>query len=183
MKSRLLDLHHTAKEDLPRILLYSVMVHYIVFYYLFGNPFLVMINRGLGSGGPGFAGQQGLDVELLSPSQVGEDGPSAGEGAGRSTNTSAGKRNFPVFPPEEGADEDDQIEARQTENADSLSEDGINLVEGVGPVSPPKKTKRKPPANMTGPEDCMLKLVGMVCPNGDFDCIEAYKEFCLKLPE
>lgn len=169
MKSRLLDLHYAGKEDLPRILLYSVMVHYIFFYYLFGNPFFVLINRGLGSGGPGFAGQRGLDVELLSPGEV--------EGDVLSGN----KRIFPAFPPEEGTDEEDRIERRKAEGTDSLSEEGIHFVEGVAPLSPPKKKRKL--AELTGPEDCMLKLVGMVCPNGDFECIEAYKEFCTRLPE
>ncbi|MDC4224187.1 MAG: hypothetical protein MPW15_08155 [Candidatus Manganitrophus sp.] len=58
----------------------------------------------------------------------------------------------------------------------------MNLVEDIGALSPRKKI-RKPPPNMTGPEDCMLKLVGMVCPGGDFDCIQAYKDFCTRLPE
>lgn len=176
MKSRLLDLHPPAKEDLPRILLYSVMVHYIFFYYLFGNPFLVLINRGPGPGGPEFSSQggSGLDVELLSPGDVEVEGERKG--------FSGGKRDFPVFPPEEGTDEEDRIAAAMAERADSLSEEGIHFVEGVAPPSLPKKIL-KPPPNMTGPEDCMLKLVGMVCPNGDFDCIEAYKAFCTRLPE
>jgi len=163
MKSRLLNFHQSAKEDLPRILLYSVMVHYIVFYYLFGNPFLILINRNLGSGGP-----SNLDIELLSPKDVDEGDDPFG-----------GKREFPVFPPEK---EEGEIEFRGGEKPDSLSEEGMNLVENIAALPPPKKI-RKPPPNMTGPEDCMLKLVGMVCPNGDFDCIEAYKEFCAKLPE
>jgi hypothetical protein len=165
MKSRLLDLHRSAKEDLPRILLYSVMVHYIIFYYFFGNPFLVLIDR-KGSGGP-----SNLDVELLSPNDVDEGDDPFG-----------GKREFPVFPPEKGEDEEGAIEFRGREKPDDLSEDGMNLVENVAAVPPPKKIRKAPP-NMTGPEDCMLKLVGMVCPNGDFDCIEAYKEFCTHLPE
>ncbi|WDT80909.1 MAG: hypothetical protein MPW14_03775 [Candidatus Manganitrophus sp.] len=99
MKSRLLDLHQSAKEDLPRILLYSVMVHYIVFYYLFGNPFLVLIDR-KGSGGP-----SNLDIELLSPNDVDEGDDPFG-----------GKREFPVFPPEKGEDEQGEIEFRGREN-------------------------------------------------------------------
>ncbi len=166
MKFRLLDLHQSAKEDLPRIILYSVMLHYIIFYYLFGNPFLVLINRNLGSGGP-----SNLDVELLSPADVDEGDEPFG-----------GKKAFPVFPPEKGEVEEGEIEFRGKERPDDLTEDGINLVENVGAL-PSKKIIRKPPPNMTGPEDCMLKLVGMVCPNGDFDCIEAYKAFCAKLPE
>lgn len=165
MKSRLLDFHHTAKEDLPRILLYSVMVHYIVFYYLFGNPFLVLIER-KGSGGP-----SNLDVELLSPADVKEGDEPFG-----------GKREFPVFPPEKGEDEGGEVEFREKEKSDDPSEEGINLVENIA-AFPPSKKIRKPPPNMTGPEDCMLKLVGMVCPNGDFDCIQAYKDFCTRLPE
>lgn len=166
MKSRLLDLHQSAKEDLPRILLYSVMVHYIVFYYLFGNPFLVLIDR-KGSGGP-----SNLDVQLFSSRDIEEEGD----------DPFGGKREFPVFPPEKGEDEQGEIEFRGREKPVDLSEDGMNLVENIAAQPPPKKIL-KPPPNMTGPEDCMLKLVGMVCPNGDFDCIEAYKAFCTRLPE
>lgn len=46
----------------------------------------------------------------------------------------------------------------------------------------PLVTTKKPPPNMTGPADCMIKVVGMVCPNGDAKCILAYTEFCSTLP-
>ncbi len=47
----------------------------------------------------------------------------------------------------------------------------------------PMVTTKKPPPNMTGPADCMIKVVGMVCPNGDPKCIVAYTAFCASLPK
>ncbi len=159
-------------EPLSRILFYSVITHYVVFYFLFGNPFLILLNRG-GGGGTG----QNLDVELLSPNQV--NIPSDGNGAET-------QRDFPAFPPEEGTDEGGE-EPPAPEKADpaSPSEEGVKAVETVEPLPPPppKKVARKVPRNMTGPEDCMLKVVAMVCPDGDSQCIIEYREFCTNLPE
>ncbi len=166
MKTRFLDSHPSGKEDLPWILLYSVMVHYLILYFIFGNPFQIVIHRDRGG-----SEQTPLDIELLSPNQV-------------ETNRFTDNADDPVFLPEEGPDQEDQIEVRE-KKSDPLPEDGMNLVESAAPLppSPPKKTTRKAPPNMTGPQDCMLKLVGMVCPNGDFQCIEAYMDFCSNLPK
>lgn len=168
MKFRLLDLNPAGKEDFPRILLYSILVHYIVFYLLFGNPFLIPLNRIRSGSGAG-----ALDVELFTPSQIEKKQEDGG-----------GDDPYPiVFPPEEGNDEADRPETKEA-RVDPLDEAGMNLVEAAAPIppSPEKKKERKLPPNMTGPQDCMLKLVGMVCPNGDFSCIEAYKAFCENLP-
>ena len=163
--------HSDRDEPLSRILLYSVVVHYVVFYFLFGNPFLILLNRGGGGGGT----DQSLDVELLSPNQVhiGSDG-----------NLIEPKRDFPAFPPEEGTDGEERPAPEKADPA-PLSEGGIKTVETVEPLppSPPKKVARKMPRNMTGPEDCMLKVVAMVCPEGDSQCITEYREFCIHLPE
>jgi len=168
MKFRLLDLDQSGREDLPRILLYSVLLHYLVLYFMLGNPFLMVINRNGGS-----SGQAALSVDLLTPGQI-EKNSKTGE---------EGQDPYPiVFPPEEGSDEEDRVEAKGSK-ADSLSGDGMNLIEQPLPPSAEKKKNRKLPPNMTGPQDCMLKLVGMVCPNGDFECIEAYKSFCENLPK
>lgn len=170
MKFRLLDLHQSGREDLPRVLFYSVVVHYLFFYFLFGNPFQILTrqNRGV-------AGQAALDVELLTPSQIDGDAKLR----------QANEDPYPiVFPPEEGTDDEDRIKVKEEQKAESVSEEGMNVVESAAPLppSPEKKKERKLPPNMTGPQDCMLKLIDMVCPNGDFNCIEAYKTFCENLP-
>ncbi|MBI3804314.1 MAG: hypothetical protein HY282_11200 [Nitrospirae bacterium] len=169
MKFRLLDLNPTGKEEFPRVLFYSVVLHYLIFYLLFGNPFLLRFNR-TGNG----AQTAELSVELLAPSQIEKD-PKAAD---------TKPDPYPiVFPPEEGSDEEDRIETKEAK-VDPASEEGTNLVPAVVPLPPSseKKKEHKLPPNMTGPQDCMLKLVGMVCPNGDFGCIEAYKQFCENLP-
>jgi hypothetical protein len=65
--------------------------------------------------------------------------------------------------------------------------DGINVVDAVntssegGQITIPERTDSVLPPNVDGPEDCLLKVVGMVCPNGDAACIAAYKAFCASL--
>lgn len=165
MKFRLLDFHQSGREDLPRILLYSVLVHYMVLYFMVGNPFLILLNRG--------GGQAALNVDLIAPGQDENDPKKEEESRDR----------YPIVFQREGTDEKDRIETQKA-NADPLSEEGMNLVEAaVSLPSPEKKQIRKPPPNMTGPQDCMLKLIDKVCPNGDFQCIEAYKSFCENLPQ
>lgn len=158
-------------EPLSRILLYSVIAHYVVFYFLFGNPFLILLNRG-GGGGTG----QNLDIELFSLNQV---------NIASSGNPVEAKRDFPAFPPEEGAEGDEEPPVPEKADPAALSEEGIKAVEAVEPLPPPppKRVARKVPRHMTGPEDCMLKVVAMVCPNGDAQCITEYREFCTSLPD
>ncbi len=158
-------------EPLSRILFYSVIAHYVIFYFLFGNPFLILMNRGGGG-----TGGQNLDVELLSPNQV---------NIASDANPIEAKRDFPAFPPEEGIDGEEDLPAPEKADPVPLSEEGIKAVETVEPLPPPppKKIARKIPRNMTGPEDCMLKVVAMVCPDGDAQCITEYREFCTHLPE
>ncbi|HZR46653.1 MAG TPA: hypothetical protein VFA47_08120 [Candidatus Manganitrophaceae bacterium] len=125
------------------------------------------------------ASDRKLDIQLLSPNQVdiGGAGPSA---AGPSKED---RSNFPAFPPEEGSDDKNEPAAPKEEPV-PLSEEGMKTVEKVEPVQPePKKVTRKLPRNMTGPEDCLLKVVAMVCPAGDSQCISEYTDFCLNLPK
>lgn len=167
MKFRLLDLHQSGREDLPRILLYSVILHYLILYFMLGNPFLILLNRDRGTG------RAALNVDLVTSSQV-ESDPKKKE--------AEKEDRYPiVFRRENGTDDEDQVENKKADT-DPLTADGMNLVEANVPISSEKKKVRKPPPNMTGPQDCMLKLVGQVCPTGDFQCIEAYKDFCENLP-
>lgn len=154
------------------------MAHYVIFYFLFGNPFLLQLSRN----GEGPADRK-VDVELLSPGQVdiGGVGPSSEPSRGPSKDD---RSNFPAFPPEEGSDEKDEPASSGPEEQVPLSEEGMKTVDKVEPVQPaPKKVTRKLPRNMTGPEDCLVKVVAMVCPEGDSRCIREYTEFCLNLPD
>lgn len=147
------------------------MVHYLFIYFVFGNPLLIRMSPGSGGAHP----SAGIDVELLSANQVADNLGVGGDFK---------KREYPIFPPEEGNDDVDRIDIHETSQVKSVSGDGMKLIESAGPLpDQPQKKARKLPRNMTGPEDCMLKLVGMVCPDGDFKCIQEYKEFCSALPE
>jgi hypothetical protein len=177
------SLNHSVDEPFTKILFYSVVAHYVVFYFLFGNPFLISMNGGGGGGGAG----PDIDVELLSPSQVqtgSEENPRILEGDFSDFPRNK-ERDFPAFPPEEGSDEPVQASASGNADPASVSEEGIKTIETLEPVqpAPPKKVARKLPRNMTGPEDCMLKVVAMVCPEGDAQCIAEYREFCTSLPD
>ena len=161
----------SQEEPFSKILFYSVMAHYIVFYFLFGNPLLLLTPRG---GGPPH--EAGLDIQLFSPGQI---EPGSGE------EQRLGKKDFRAFLPEEGLDGPDEPESAEKVDPLPSSDDAIKAVETVEPSPPPvaKKVARKLPRNMTGPEDCMMKVVAMVCPEGDAQCITEYREFCSNLPD
>lgn len=170
MATRFFDRSVSRDEPLSRILFYSVMAHYVIFYFLFGNPFLLQFSR------TGEAAiDRKLDVELLSPSQV---------EAGGAKPLKEDRSNFPAFSPEDGSDDKDASVSSGQDAPVPLSEEGMKTVEKVEPSQPaPKKITRKLPRNMTGPEDCLLKVVAMVCPAGDSQCITEYTDFCLNLPK
>jgi hypothetical protein len=159
-----------SRDDaLSRILFYSVLAHYVIFYLLFGNPFLLQFRRG----GEASTDRK-LDVELLSPGQINIGGGTP----------IAEEVNFPAFPPEAISDEKEEPASPEQEEPVPLSEEGMKTVDQVAPAPPaPKKVVRKLPRNMTGPEDCLLKVVAMVCPEGDSQCIAEYQDFCLNLPD
>ncbi len=46
----------------------------------------------------------------------------------------------------------------------------------------PPGAARKRPARLTGPQDCLLKVVARVCPDADLRCMEEYAAFCQALP-
>lgn len=180
-------------EPLSKILFYSVIFHYVVFYILFGNPFLIATYRGGAAGDEG-SDARNLDVQLLSPGQLGSDIQMAPDSEGDPVRSRAGltPRDFPAFRPEEESPGETSDEIDRSEEAQSAPspapaspvEQGMSVVDAAAPESEPKKkAARKLPRNMTGPEDCLLKVVGMVCPTGEFQCIREYEEFCLSLPE
>lgn len=184
--------YHRASEEgeLPRILFYSVLLHYVVFYIMFGNPFLIQSLSGGSSSVVRF-----FDVQLLSPPQEAPPGAPKPVPVNRNISLGGSQANLTdeeisrLFEVPEGFREGESREAlaRPLPLAENALEDGINVVDKV--KSPPEveqikvreKTDKALPPNMTGPEDCLLKVVGMVCPNGDAACITAYKAFCASL--
>lgn len=188
--------HNASKEgDLSRILFYSVLLHYLVFYILFGNPFLI---QKLPSGGTSL--DRFFDVQLLSPPEAVPPGAPKPEavrldetrsGTKVSTQETMTEEEFSrLFQVPEGfRKEVAGVAPKPLPLAKNVLNEGINVVdtltlppEADQLVVPEKKVKDLPP-NVNGPEDCLLKVVGMVCPNGDAACIADYKEFCASLPK
>ena len=152
-----LNRRHSEGGRFPRTLFYSVLFHLAVFYILGVDPLSVF--RRMES--PPEVGA--FHVDLLSSRSM-EEGmkeklafPREKEGKG-----AGGERRDP--PPEE---------------------EGILLVESPPPAAPPlqETAKLKAPPGMTGPQDCLLKIVAMVCPNADLQCIAEYQAFCSTLPD
>jgi len=103
------------------------------------------------------------------PSNPGGDGihpPSAADRAGTA-----------VFPPEPTAEQSDIPRTGQIQE-----EGGVQVVDSVGPVPPPPEARPKRPKKMSGPEDCLLKVVAMICPAADLQCMADYRAFCASLP-
>jgi len=82
-----------------------------------------------------------------------------------------------VFPPEPTAEQSDTPRTGPIEEAG-----GVQVVDAVGQVPPPPEARPKRPKNMHGPEDCLLKLVSMICPAADLQCMADYRAFCASLP-
>lgn len=164
---RLLNPLYAERKRLPKVLLYSGAVHLAVFYLLVGDPFSIFARE---KNGP--LESKELRVHLLSPSQgkeaLGRDGE---------------KEDFPVFPRDEKGELSDPGESGAQEERKE-KEDRIDLVASAPPASTPapQAAERKMPRNMTGPQDCMLKVVAMVCPDADLQCLAEYKAFCSALP-
>ncbi|MFQ5779680.1 MAG: hypothetical protein ACE5HN_02695, partial [Nitrospiria bacterium] len=182
MEGRFLYRQASAEEGFRRILFYSVLLHYIVFFLIFGNPFLIL-NPPI----EGPSRRKGFDVELLSSTEVDRPGAPRPEPE-REGDSRKEKREVHVFPPGERTEETDLsriFDAPDWESRPDVREkgselfpppeerieDGINVVSAVEtkpepqPMQVRKKTTRTLPLNLTGPEDCLLKVVAMVCPN------------------
>ncbi|MFQ5588704.1 MAG: hypothetical protein ACE5F7_07675 [Nitrospiria bacterium] len=214
--------HDSKDEPLARVLFYSVMLHYVVFFILFGNPFLLMLDdtpeapaldrrfeiqlfspSGLsgvqtksgalddaalsGKGGVGL-GPFPPKVEALGlfPQEVSIDGERDGNPESRDSDgpgdvpVALDENEDPSRLPDFEKKRVSETESDDFVNAAALKREGDALLTDA-PI--PVVTTRKPPPNMTGPEDCMIKVVGMVCPDGNAQCITAYREFCASLPK
>jgi len=193
---------HVSKEDpLARVLFYSVFLHYALFFIFFGNPFLLNLD----DAPEDYGMQKGFDIQLLPlPGVDGEPFPNQqalGLFPREVARASRGEPDGKGLNPEAFYDKPSQItQAPKASEMSALNNPrppvhvagrgkalrlGPAQFEGKASLSeepPPRVTSRKPPPNMTGPEDCMIKVVGMVCPNGDAKCIAEYKAFCATLP-
>jgi len=179
---------YLEEEPFSKVLFYSVLIHYLVFFALFGNPFFILPppKQGKGQSAP----DHKFSVNLLSLPEGG-----GGEDAGASLSLHPTKRLDPsVF---SGASEG------ETKTKEELASEAPKTAGSKAPPLPSdadlpslasgateqaalplkKKRVRRMPPSMTGPEDCMLKVVGMVCPGGEVGCIAAYKDFCATLPD
>jgi len=180
--------HHALEEEpFSKVLFYSVFIHYMVFFALFGNPFLVLSPPKPG----GSSQKKQFSVNLLSlpAGREGED-----EGSFRARHpTMRVEGEAPALEAPESE------ESRKGRPAPSQEDDlkpapkPLHSEAALAPletkptekpsVAAPKQPPLRMPPSMTGPEDCMLKVVGMVCPNGEVGCIAAYRDFCATLPE
>lgn len=170
--------NHTSKDNpLARVLFYSLALHVVLFFIFFGNPFLLHFD----DTPEGYEMEKEFDIELLL--LPGTDGqPFQIQALG-------------LFPPEVESRGDAQvglesevleISALKPDSAVNTTSDGAQVQTGTihtRTEPPPLVTGRKLPHNMTGLEDCMIKVVGMVCPHGDAKCIMEYKAFCATLPK
>ncbi|VAX28751.1 hypothetical protein MNBD_NITROSPIRAE01-618 [hydrothermal vent metagenome] len=196
--------NHTSKDDpFTRVLFYSVLLHYALFFIFFGNPFLLNLD----DTSEGYGMQQGLNIELLHlPGTEGEallpkqqalglfppevKKASGKDHSGQGLNAEAfhdkpsqitqapARSDMAAFKPPSPVNAIGQGKVFRLGGA--IQHEGLSL-----PIEepPPLITSKKPPPNMTGLEDCMIKVVGMVCPNGDAKCIAEYKTFCATFPK
>lgn len=181
-----LDRHDTRDEPFAKILFYSVLIHYGFLFLFFGNPFLILSFDDEPSNSI-----QSIDISLLSLPIIEEEEARIPfpKMHGKPNGAGANLSPLPAFP--EGPVDRFEIgheisESEKNEKNPPLSTDEVpDLIEAEAssPADSPKEIVRLLPPNMTGPEDCLLKVVGMVCPTGDFECVSAYKEFCASLPE
>ncbi len=198
------DRQDTEEDPFSKVIFYSVLIHYGIFYLLFGNPFL-LLNRDKNDTSTG----QNIEVRLLSFPQaleaVQKEGipfpiPELGTDSSQEklalsnnllekTHSAGGVVLTKIAPFKEwkgniDATGDSELEKAEVLKADSPHE-MPDLLEAADTAASnaTKKVAQTLPPSMTGPEDCLLKVVGMVCPGGDIECIVAYKEFCASLPE
>ncbi len=159
---RFLNPLYAERERLPKVLFYSAAVHLALFYLLFGDPLSIFVQNRKAP-----LETRELRIHLLSPPQGKEGSRRGGD-----------KEDFPVFPRDKNGDSSPPRES-------AAPEERIDLVDSAPPPASPaaQAVERKMPRNMTGPEDCLLKVVAMVCPDADLQCIVEYKAFCSTLPE
>lgn len=182
-----LDRHASKNEPFTKVLFYSVLVHYVFFYIFIGNPLLILTFDD-----PSSIVDHSIDIRLLSIPKM-EEAPKEIRvpfpiKTGESSQAQANLSPVPAFP--EGPVDKFEIgheitEVEETASNIPLAADELpdfkEAVSSSTPTEESKKIVRKLPPNMTGPEDCLLKVVGMVCPSGAVECIAAYKEFCSSL--
>ncbi|GEM_PF-2156377 len=196
--------NHASNDDpLTRVLFYSIVLHYAAFFVFFGNPFLLIR---FDKAPKNYGMQKEFDIQLLA--LPGTEGPLPRQQAlglfpSEPKTESGGKEKrggglnphaFHNQPSElnEPPDPERLPELDTGTAVKAVGGDGEQLRigsiqhEGKAPLNedpPPLVTSKKLPPNMTGPEDCMIKVVGMVCPNADAKCIDEYKAFCASLPK
>lgn len=180
-----LSRHYSKEEPFSKVLFYSVLIHYFFFFLLFGNPFLILPPD---EKGPPQSDTK-FSVNLLSFPKMEEEPQESSSHVLRPTkrlNEEALLEAGEIDEDEEGPVPNQTEEAPQFKTV--LSEAVLEPLNSINPTPsspsiPTKKVARRMPPSMTGPEDCMLKVVGMVCPGGEVECITAYKEFCATLPD
>ncbi len=193
--------NHASKDDpFTPLLFYSVLLHYALFFIFFGNPFLLNFD----DAPEDYGMKKGLHIELLDlPGTAGQTLLPKQQALGlfpaEVKKASGGKMRAEGLNPEAFHDKPSQITQAPTASNMAALKPGspVNVIgqanvfhlgtaqyEGKPPPfeEPPLITSKKPPSNMTGLEDCMIKVVGMVCPNADANCIAEYKAFCATLP-
>ncbi len=179
---RFSDRHSSGDELLPKVLFYSVLIHYAFLYLFFGNPFLIL-NRDDGSEKQ----TQSFDIQLLNvPMNNGDVNKALATRPLKSDDVKeSDKAATPITHTTERRQSVDLEEAVKIQSLVSEAEEPDKNNKTLKPpqLAPGKKAALKMPPNMTGPEDCMLKLVGMVCPQGKVGCITAYRAFCASLPK
>lgn len=184
--------HASQDEPFTRVFFYSVLLHYAIFFIFFGNPFLLKFE----DIPEGASGDKVFDVHLSAFPGAVENAPKIESMGLFPPEVRRGGGENPLKPaaPEAGPSALAQPDPSAVPNAEGKKrgeqQEGLSpaalKTEGkvFNPDQPvPLVTSQKLPPNMTGPEDCMIKVVGMVCPNGDAKCIEEYTAFCASLPK
>lgn len=176
------DRHSSEDGLLPKVLFYSVLLHYALVYLFFGNPFLL-----LNPDDRPAVSAQSFEVKLLNfPKNLPINLPT-NSAINEETEKKAlvaralRKEDFNQSPDATDSTRRISDETPNTEKVEEALEQPQPLQ--ASELATVKKVTVKMPPNMTGPEDCMLKLVGMVCPQGKIGCITAYRDFCASLPD
>ncbi len=176
-----LDRNISRNDPFSKVLFYSVLLHYATFFILIGNPFLLLNNKE-----DPLERERSMEVQLLSPPKAAEEEPQPVRTPfPKSVGTdSIPQENLALSRDLEAVGTEELEQSPSSDTLPSLRKENLGDLNSQTPTfKTPKKVARKLPPNMTGPEDCMLKVVGMVCPSGTSECIEAYKDFCASLPK
>ena len=151
-----------------RFVVYSVAIHLTL--ALLGRPLVLTFSPDSKPAPP-------LQVHLVAAATATATNPSSPGGDGIHPPSAAGRTGTAVFPPAPTTEQSDIPRTGQ------IQEEGrVQVVDSVGPVPPPPEARPKRPKNMSGPEDCLLKVVAMVCPAADLQCMADYRAFCASLP-